>query len=79
MGMVALLTMKGSQAPEADTTLISQLLPSSGDMPRTATLLAGALPVFLLKDIVLAHCTNQTQAQPHTRHGGVGAVRWGMV
>lgn len=55
MGMVAWLTKKGSHAPEADTTLICQLLPVSGDMPRTATLEAGALPVFLEKDMVLAH------------------------
>jgi hypothetical protein len=52
--MDALLTMKASQAPAADTTLISQL-PSAGDMPRTDTALAALLPVFLENDMVLAH------------------------
>lgn len=56
IGTDAVLIMKASQPPFADTTLTSQV-PDGGATPLTDTAVAGLLPVFLEKDIVLAHLT----------------------
>lgn len=55
---VAVATWNGSHAPDADTTLTSHV-PDAGAMPRTDTVVEGALPVFLEKDMVLAHLQQQ--------------------
>jgi hypothetical protein len=59
---VDVATMKGSHAPDADTTLTSQV-PDAGAVPRTETVVAGDLPVFLEKDMVLTHLATQQQQQ----------------